>query len=833
MYRKSYQALSSNAKDKGNYFQWSSAMDCCLAKLLAEQVRKGNKTDNGLNPAAYMGVLAVINKKFGLDLTKEHLMNRLKTWEKQFGILKELLAQRGFKWDEKQRMVVADACVWKDYTMAHPDARQFQERPIDNYEELCIIIGNDQAIVGCLENVEETYMQSAASGDGLDAANSSDIHSDDNHVRNLRWTDAMDYYLGKSLVEKVKEGHKIDNALPWEAYDTVLSTLNEKIGFVLTKDHIRNRLKTWKKQYGTLRDLLSHPGFKWDRTWKMIIADDSVWTNYVKAWKKGKSIAFDDIDNKGVSSLVNASTLTQEENAKTLCIRLHVFLRKLLIAIQETFPAHPEARTFRGRVIENYDNLCTIFANDNDVAEAVDISPVQDSMKVKDQVKNMRWTYEMDQCLSKVLAEQAKLGNKSKSDNKLRPAAYAVAVSALNKRFQLDLTKDHIRNRLKTWKKQYEILKGLLHHGDFEWDKTQTMVIANDSAWNRYIKRNPDARSFRGRIIRNLKELCAIFGGENLSESSLNSSNDDVNFVANNEAADTEELFYNQSDAAKEKGRYILWTDEMDRCLMEQLVEQVNLGNKLQKSFKQVALKAAVSVISKKFSLDLTTENIRNRLRTWKKQYRLVKELLSQHGFKWDERQKMVIANDSEWRLCIKRNPEMSRIRGRAIDNFNELHVIVGNEQADRHLSKAGGRVVNNIQNGKEAVEVPVQVMVDEDMCDNNTDDDIQVSSQRTISRSSPSRSEEALKRRRSSDIMLDVMGAMAENIGRIADALTESKGVGLDELFQMVQSIPEFDDDLIVDACEYLSFDEKRARMFMKLDERLRKKWLLKRLRG
>lgn len=94
-------------------------MDCCLAKLLAEQVRKGNKMDNGLNPAAYMGALTVINKKFGLDLTKEHLMNRLKTWEKQFGILKELLAQRGFKWDEKQRMVVADACVWKDYTMVY------------------------------------------------------------------------------------------------------------------------------------------------------------------------------------------------------------------------------------------------------------------------------------------------------------------------------------------------------------------------------------------------------------------------------------------------------------------------------------------------------------------------------------------------------------------------------------------------------------------------------------------------------------------------------------------------------------------------------------------
>ncbi|XWS52655.1 hypothetical protein CRYUN_Cryun11dG0089500 [Craigia yunnanensis] len=280
------------------------------------------------------------------------------------------------------------------------------------------------------------------------------------------------------------------------------------------------------------------------------------------------------------------------------------------------------------------------------------------------------------------------------------------------------------------------------------------MVIANDSAWTRYIKRNPEARSFRGRIIRNYNELCTIFSCDDLSESSLNSTNDDVNLTANNEAADTEELVCDQSDVAKDKGKYILWTDEMDRCLTEQLVEQ--------------------------------------------------------------------------------RNPDVSRIRGRTIDNFNELHIIVGNEQAEGHWSEAGDRVVNPIQNNEEPVEAPVQVVVDEEMGDDNIDDDMQVSSQQTRARpSSSSHSKEALKRRRTSGVILELMSAMAENIGRIADALMESKAVCLDGLFQMVQTIPDFDDDLIVDACEYLSFDEKRARMFMKLDERLRKKWLLKRMRG
>ncbi|XVF47195.1 hypothetical protein PTKIN_Ptkin03bG0089600 [Pterospermum kingtungense] len=628
MHRKSYQTRSSNAKEKGKYVQWSREMDHWLAKLLAEEVKKGNKTDSSLKPAAYMGALTSINEKFGLGLTRKHLKNRLKTWRKQFGILKELLVHKGFQWDEKQRMVVADASVWNDYIKAHPDARQFRGRSIDNYDEFCLIIGYNQALAGCLENDSETHMQSDTSRDALDSASSSGIQSDDNHVKTLRWTDAMDYYLGKSLVEKVKKGYKLDNTLWQEAYDIALSTLSEKIGLELTKDHIKYRLKTWKKQYDALKQLFSHPGFKWDKTRKMVIADDSVWTDYVK--------------------------------------------------------------------------------------------------------------------------------------------------------------------------------------------------------------RNPDARFLRGRIIRNYNELCAIFGCDDLPEGSLNSTNDEVNLTAKNEVADTEDLFCYHSDVVKEKGKYILWTNEMDRCLAEQLVEQVTLGNKLLKSFKPVAFKAALSVLNKKFSLDLTTENIRNRLKTWRKQYRLVKELLSQHGFQWDEGQKMVIANDLEWREWIKRNPDVSYVRGRTIDNLNELHIIVGNEQADGDSPEAGNRVVNPIQNDKEPVEAPVQVVVDEEMDHGNTDDDVQVSSQQTRARhSSSSHSKEALKRKRTSDVMLELMSAMAENIGRIADALTENNAVCLDEVFQMVQKIPEFDDDLIVDACEYLALDEKRARMFLKLDERLRKRWLLKRLRG
>ena len=164
----------------------------------------------------------------------------------------------------------------------------------------------------------------------------------------------------------------------------------------------------------------------------------------------------------------------------------HVILLRLLCTLQ----THPDARIFRNRFIQNYDQLYIIFGNYNETREPVpiDASPVQCGGKARDQGKNMRWTYEMDRCLGKVLVEQVILGNKNKLDNKFKPAAYEAAVLAIKKQFHIDLMKDHVRNRLKTWKKQYDILQELLDQSGFEWDGRRKMVIANDSAWNEYIK---------------------------------------------------------------------------------------------------------------------------------------------------------------------------------------------------------------------------------------------------------------------------------------------------------------------------------------------------------
>lgn len=168
------------------------------------------------------------------------------------------------------------------YLQAHPDARIFRAKSIENFDKLCIILGNDQAIASFSENVTEINVNLTVDKGDLDVAFVSEIQTDGNQIKVQKWTQEMDHWLGRILVEQVRKGLKVDKVLQTEAYDAAVSALNAQFGLHLTKGNIKNRLKTWKKQYEQLKELLSHAGFKWDETRKMITANDSTWNAYIQ-----------------------------------------------------------------------------------------------------------------------------------------------------------------------------------------------------------------------------------------------------------------------------------------------------------------------------------------------------------------------------------------------------------------------------------------------------------------------------------------------------------------------------------------------------------------------
>lgn len=50
--------------------------------------------------------------------------------------------------------------------------------------------------------------------------------------------------------------------------------------------HIKSRMKTWKTHFGIVYDMVNASGFGWDEEKCCIIADDSVWNEYVKVYSK-------------------------------------------------------------------------------------------------------------------------------------------------------------------------------------------------------------------------------------------------------------------------------------------------------------------------------------------------------------------------------------------------------------------------------------------------------------------------------------------------------------------------------------------------------------------
>ncbi|KAL3033941.1 hypothetical protein AAZX31_02G163300 [Glycine max] len=74
----------------------------------------------------------------------------------------------------------------------------------------------------------------------------------------------------------------------------------------------------------------------------------------------------------------------------------------------------------------------------------------------------------------------------------------------------------------------------------------------------------------------------------------------------------------------------------MERVLGDVLRDQRNLGNKGDRGWKRSALNAAAVVLSTSFNVNVTLDNVKNRIKLWRSWYGIVSDILDQSGFDWD-----------------------------------------------------------------------------------------------------------------------------------------------------------------------------------------------------
>ncbi|XP_058103554.1 uncharacterized protein At2g29880-like [Magnolia sinica] len=120
----------------------------------------------------------------------------------------------------------------------------------------------------------------------------------------------------------------------------------------------------------------------------------------------------------------------------------------------------------------------------------------------------------------------------------------------------------------------------------------------------------------------------------------------------------------------------------MDNALVDALVEQVNLGRKSDMGFKPETYKATITEMFNRCGVELENRYISNRLRTLKRFYWAVKNILNASGFGWDADLKMVVTMDNVWSIYIESHPYAQRVRGKHIDRYNDLTYMFGNDCA-------------------------------------------------------------------------------------------------------------------------------------------------------
>ncbi|XVF72687.1 hypothetical protein PTKIN_Ptkin12aG0140100 [Pterospermum kingtungense] len=155
-----------------------------------------------------------------------------------------------------------------------------------------------------------------------------------------------------------------------------------------------------------------------------------------------------------------------------------------------------------------------------------------------------------------------------------------------------------------------------------------------------------------------------------------------------------------------------------------------------------------------------------------------MKNLLELDGFAWDDACQMVTADDGVWQEYIKGHTDARQFMSRPVPYYKDLCLIC----SDPDLVESGCLSLQCLE-----PENGVQEM-------------------------KPSR---AAKSSHSPGASF----SSEDEIGNV-----------LEQVHAAIQALPDMDEDLILDACDFLE-DDVKAKTFMALDVKLRKKWLLRKL--
>ncbi|XP_071730564.1 uncharacterized protein [Rutidosis leptorrhynchoides] len=351
----------------------------------------------------------------------------------------------------------------------------------------------------------------------------------------------------------------------------------------------------------------------------------------------------------------------------------------------------PDARTYKTKSVQNFSDLCLIYgyttadgrysrsSHDVDIEDEVNVANLGDGLGSPAPLNIERpktdWTLDMDQFLTELLVLQLEKGNKLDNNNACCREAWTEILTSFGAKYGAHHTKRVLRHRYKKLFKYYTDVMVLLKQQGFSWDEREQ-------------KAHPQARSYRSKSIPNYKHLELIFGTV-VTDGTINHDLDKYldDYVAG-------------PKAGGERSR-THWTPPMDRYLIDLLVDHVNKGNRIGKTFVAQAWIDIVKSFNANFSSNHDKDVLKNRFKHLKRQYNDVNTLLMEPGFSWDDAREMVVAEDHIWDAYIETHTDARCYRVKTVPNYHKLCLIYGqNNTEGRYSHLARNATVSSLDEG-------------------------------------------------------------------------------------------------------------------------------------
>ncbi|XP_010666659.2 uncharacterized protein LOC104883794 isoform X1 [Beta vulgaris subsp. vulgaris] len=288
----------------------------------------------------------------------------------------------------------------------------------------------------------------------------------------------------------------------------------------------------------------------------------------------------------------------------------------------------------------------------------------------------------------------------------------------------------------------------------------------------------------------------------------------------------------------KPSGCQIKWTENMDALLIEALLHQQLIGNRINGQWTFSSYDTMVKELREKLDLPIKKEHLQNRQKTLKKIFNDAYDMFkNSSGFGWDEESKRFVAEPEVWKALIEAKPEAKKWTTTPLPFYEKLLDLSAKDRANGKASLTAKERARQRSSNEPITIDEIDVMVTQNEATLQGFDPNSPSAAKSTSPTTP-KSESSSKGKKRKEISEEdyEIKILKQGLDSVADAIREGNSIlkqicprvySSDEIYEEIVSIG-VEESKQFKAYRYLNANDTRVKEFFGCPKNFRKAFLI-----